>query len=156
MKKLLFVVLLIAACSTVNAQTEKGTYLLGGNAIFQSTSGGSSFSMSPNVGYFIVKNVALGARANLFVGENYNSWLFGPFGRFYFGDQPNGKFFGQASVNVGGAKNTDTELGFGIGAGYALFLNQSIALEFAANYDKIGDSKGLFGLGVGFQIHLKK
>lgn len=156
MKKILLVMLMIAGFTAARSQTEKGTYLLGGNALFQSTKGGSNFTMSPNIGYFIAKDVAVGARASLYVGDGYNSWLIGPFGRYYFADQGNGNFFGQASVNVGGAKDTDTEFGYGVGAGYALFLNKSVALEFAANYDKIGDNKGLFGIGVGFQIHLKK
>jgi hypothetical protein len=50
----------------------------------------------------------------------------------------------------------DTEVGFGIGAGYALFINRSVALEFGANYTKAGDSDGIFGIGIGFQIHYKK
>lgn len=140
----------------VNAQTEKGTYLLGGNATFQTSDGSSAFSLSPNLGYFFIDNFAAGMRLNLYFTDDNNAYAIGPFARYYFGGNATGKFFGQASLNIGGGKNSDTELGVGIGAGYAFFLNKSVALEAAANYDKTGESKGLFTIGVGFQIHLKK
>jgi hypothetical protein len=59
-------------------------------------------------------------------------------------------------VNVGGAKNSDTDFGFDVGAGYAAFLNESIALEFLAQYLSAGEAKGIFSLGAGFQIHFDK
>ena len=156
--------------ASVNAQTEKGTYLLGGGATFQTTDGESYFSLNPNVGYFVANNFAVGARANLVFVDDANSYSIGPFARYYFGGKSagttsgttassstvGGKFFGQAGLNVGGGKNSDTELGVGLGVGYAFFLNKSIALETAAYYDKNGERKGTFTVGVGFQIHLSR
>ena len=50
----------------------------------------------------------------------------------------------------------DSQFTYGAGLGYASFLNKSVALELGANYQKMGDFPGSFGLGVGFQIHFKK
>ncbi|MEP7376098.1 MAG: hypothetical protein ABI675_22065 [Chitinophagaceae bacterium] len=157
MKKVILVaVILVAGIISANAQTEKKTVLLGGNLSFQTSDGASYFTASPNVGYFVANNLAVGARLNLFTGEGNTAWAVGPFVRGYFAGSDKGKFFAEASGNVGGADGVDTEVGFGAGAGYAIFLNKSIALELGANYTKTGSAEGIFGLGVGFQIHLKK
>jgi hypothetical protein len=156
MKKIYMLFLAMICLGEANAQTEKGTYLLGGGAQFLTTDGSSIFSLSPNVGYFVANKWALGARASLATGDGFSSWNIGPFTRYYFGGKENASFFGQLGANIGGGKNSDTEFGLGVGAGYAVFLNESVALEFTAGYDKAGDNNGIFGLGVGFQIHLKK
>lgn len=157
MKKLFFVVtFFVSGIIVSNAQTEKKTWLLGGNLSFQTSDGNSMFNAAPNLGYFVANNVAVGARLNLLTAEGYTAWAVGPFVRGYFAGSDKGKFFGEGSANIGGADGSDTEFGFGAGAGYALFLNRSIALEFGANYAKAGDAEGIFGLGVGFQIHFKK
>ena len=172
MKKVLLLVVVDAGLSVakVNAQTERGTYLLGGGASFATTDGQSLFVLNPNIGYFVANNFAVGARANVVFVEDANSYSIGPFARYYFGGKSaattsgttassgttGGKFFGQAGINVGGGKNSDTELGVGLGLGYAFFLNRSIALETAAYYDKNGEREGTFTVGVGFQIHLSR
>lgn len=154
--------ILLAVISTVmiagasQAQTDQGTILLGGGISFETSDGTSFFRASPNVGLFIMDNVAINASFSLFAGKNTTSWALGPAIRLYlFGDE-NGKFITQVGVNVGGAKNSDTDFGFNIGAGYAIFMNESIALELLANYTKTGDIKGIFSLGIGFQIHYDK
>jgi hypothetical protein len=157
MKKLFLVISFIATgIIAAKAQTEKGNILLGGNISFQTSDGTSVFSATPNIGFFIANNVAIGAQLNLLTGEGYTAWAFGPFIRGYFAGSDKGKFFAQGGINIGGADGVDTEVGFGIGAGYALFINRSVALEFGANYTKAGDSDGIFGIGIGFQIHYKK
>jgi hypothetical protein len=172
MKKalLLLVVATGLGVAHVNAQTERGTYLLGGGASFTSTDDVSTFNFNPNIGYFVANNFAVGALANLYFAKGDNSYAVGPFARYYFGGKGagttsgttastatvGGKFFGQAGINVGGGKNSDTDLGVGLGLGYALFLNRSIALETAAYYDRTGDDKNTFRVSVGFQIHLSR
>lgn len=156
MKKTFFVAaFLVAGFMSANAQTEKGTLLLGGNVSFQTSDGISYFSAAPNVGFFIANNLAIGVRGNLLTGESYTAWAVGPFVRGYFAGSEKGKLFAEGGVNVGGVTDEDTEVGFGLGAGYALFLNKSVALEFGANYAKTGSAEGIFGLGIGFQIHFK-
>lgn len=157
MKKILFVTaFIIAGIVSANAQTEKGTLLLGGDVSFQTSDGNSVFIAKPAIGYFVARNLAIGGQFNLLAGDGYTSWALGPFVRGYFAGNEKGKFYGQLGLNVGGASGTDTEIGFGIGAGYAIFLNQSIAINLGLAYDKTGDSEGIFGIGAGFQIHFKK
>lgn len=157
MKKFfLAVVLVIIGITAVQGQTEKGTWLLGGNISFQASEGSTLFTATPNIGIFVANNIAVGGQVTLLASDGYTAWAIGPFVRGYFAGSEKGKFFGQLGLNVGGAEGSDTEIGFGIGAGYALFLNRSIAIELGANYNKTGDNNGIFGLGAGFQIHFKK
>lgn len=147
--------IMLMAGMAAQAQTEKGTWLLGGNMTFQATDGASFFNASPNIGYFFSNNLAAGLEASFVSASGANIYAFGPFIKPYFGKSEKGKFFGKGSfLLVGGEGNS--EAGFGLGAGYALFLNRSVALEFGANYNKLGEGSGTFGLGVGFQIHFKK
>lgn len=157
MKKIILIAtFIVAGIISAQAQTAKGTTLLGGDISFQTSNGNSVFTATPRVGYFIVNNFALGGEFNLLTSEGFTSWALGPFIRGYFGGTPRDKFYGQFGLNVGGATGTNTQLGFGIGAGYAIFLNQSIAIDLGLSYNKTGDAEGIFGIGVGFQIHYKK
>lgn len=147
--------LLFVFAVAANAQTEKGTLLLGGNVTFTSIESTSSFTAAPNIGVFVINNLAVGAEASFFTSEGYNAWAVGPFARYYFGNTTTGKPFVAAGLNIGGGKDMDTETGFGAQAGYALFLNKSVALELAANYKRMS-GVNVYGAGVGFQIHFKK
>ena len=151
----LAVAFVLMAGIAAQAQTEKGTWLLGGNVAFQATDGASVFNASPNIGYFFSNNLAAGLEASFLSADGTNIYAFGPFIKPYFGKSEKGKFFGKGSFLLAGGEG-DSQAGFGVGAGYALFLNRSVALEFGANYNKLGDATGVFGLGVGFQIHFKK
>ena len=157
MKKflLLFIVVMDLTTAKLQAQTEKGNLMLGGGFSLQVSDGNTVAVFNPNLGYFILNNVAVGAQFALIATDGNTAWALGPYIRGYFLGSTKGKFFAQGGFNIGGAEGSDVHAGFGIGAGYALFLNQSIALEFAASYNDIGD-EGVFGLGVGFQIHFKK
>jgi len=157
MKKILLIAaFMVAGFISANAQTEKGTLLLGGDISFQTSDGNSLFTAKPAVGYFIANNFAIGGQFTLFASDGFTSWAIGPFIRAYFAGSEKGKFYGQLGLNVGGASGTNTEVGAGIAAGYAIFLNRSIAIDLGLSYDKTGDSKGIFGVGAGFQIHFKK
>ena len=141
--------------SNLKAQTEKGTFLLGGSASFQATDGSSIFLFNVNPGVFIGKNFAVGLQANIVSSDGSSQWAIGPFARYYFGGNEKGKLFGQGALNIGDGDGPDISLGGSLTGGYAFFLNQSIALEFAASYYRIDDS-GLFVIGASFQIHFKK
>lgn len=156
MKHLLLTSILLTGLFSLQAQTDKGTLLLGGGLSFETSDGTSFFRASPNVGIFILNDVAASATFSLFTGEGATSWAIGPSIRLYLFGNERGKFITQIGVNVGGAKDADTDFGFEVGAGYAAFLNESIALDLLARYTKTGDVKGIFSLGVGFQIHYKK
>jgi hypothetical protein len=157
MKKLVFAAFLIVAMiSGANAQTEKGTKLLGGGASFASQDGVTWWSINPSYGSFIKDNLAIGAEAMLGGYDGESNWMLGAYAKPYFGGTENGKFFGKAMLGFGDTQSVDAEFSWGASLGYAAFLNKSVALEFGANYSKIGDFKGVFGLGLGFQIHFKK
>ncbi len=158
MKKIFSILLLFFAFSeATSAQTEKGNLMLGGNLSFQAVSGNSSFITNANIGYFLKNNVAVGGQLSLYVTNGYNSWGIGPFVRGYFLGNEKGKLFGQGSFSIGGAKNSDVGFGFGVGAGYAVFLNKSIAVEFGTFYNRIANAQvGVFLINAGFQIHFKK
>ena len=156
MKKLLFAfgITLLSVIAT-HAQTEKGTLLLGGDVTFSSVDGNSNLTVRPNIGVFVASNFAIGGQGYLFTGDGFTSWRVGPFARYYFTKNPKGKPFVGADVSVGGTDDSDTKFGFGGKAGYAVFLNQSIALEFAVNYERLNEMDGI-SIGAGFQIHLGK
>lgn len=157
MRKIAIVLLLSIICagSHLNAQTEKGTLLLGGNASFQAVDDASLFVFNSNLGVFVGNRFAIGLQANILASDGSSAWALGPFARLYFTENMKGKPFGQASLNLGGGDGSDVSLGGGLTGGYAFFLNQSIALELSASYYRIDDS-GLFVLGAGFQIHFKR
>jgi len=164
MKKLLITAFITVIAFTVNAQTEKSTLLLGGDLTFSSASNGggggstSTFSLSPSMGYFFMKNFAVGGMFNLTSTSGYTDWSIGPIIRGYFTDNTNGKPFAQAGLGFGGVTsggNSSNSVMFQLKAGYALFLNKSIAVEFAGNLlTKKGQT--VFGFGAGFQIHFAR
>lgn len=155
MKKTFALLAFVVITVVSQAQTEKGTWLLGGNISFTQQEDQSYFNLSPDLGYFIAPNVAVGIDASLNTGEGYTSWAIGPFGRYYFTQNTQGKPFAGLSFLVGGFTSADTYTGFGAEAGYALFLNRSVALEFGLQYQRM-EELDIIQAGVGLQIHFKK
>lgn len=196
MKKLVTVIALALICSGAYAQFNKGRYLVGGNVGFaaytgktktdnstSTTSHSTTFNLSPDVGYFVIDNLAVGAGLSLRTsstkgdgGDNSKDtdtdFTLTPFARYYL-DQ--GIFF-QGQVGFGSGSNkhkpngsnttTTTKHGvfdWGLGVGYAYFLNDYVAIEpmvsyvsYANNY-KDPDFKTVnsgITLNVGFQIYL--
>ena len=161
MKKLILSV--TAVCAFVlssSAQTEKGTFLLGGTASYQSTKSDAAgakadqeLNLVPNVGYFVADNFALGTG----VGYNYSkvggasatgqneAVVVNPFGRYYVGLSDQFKFFGQASVpmafgtvkatdangDAGDKVGTSTSIGVALSPGFAYYPTKKIGIEFA-------------------------
>lgn len=138
------------------AQTDAGTVLLGGDATYIAQDGSNTFRATPRVGIFVLDDVVVGAGFNFVTTKGSSQWALGPFIRLYLFGSDKGKMIVQSGFNFGGAKGTDTDFGFDVGLGYAFFLNESIAVEFLGNYVKTGDTKGLFLLGAGFQIHFDR
>src|SRR5258706_966400 len=130
MKKIILIAaLIVSGFTSAYAQTEKETVLLGGDITFQASGGNSVFTASPKVGVFLFNNFAIGGQFDLLTSNGFTSWAVGPFGRIYFAGSERGKFYGQLGLNVGGATGAKTQAGFGIGAGYAIYLNKRIAID---------------------------
>jgi hypothetical protein len=152
MKKFLLSTFVFAVMAfAASAQTQKGTMLLGGGAGFSSSDGTTTWNISPSLGTFVKDNFAMGAFLGISDNGGGSVTNLGAYLKPYFGKQENGKMFAKAMLG-----SMDSEFTWGGSLGYAAFLNKSVALEFGANYDKMGDMPGVFGLGVGFQIHFKK
>ena len=153
----------LAGLTKVHAQFEQGTMLVGGSAGLElitnkEKAGGStstfgkstSFNFSPRVGYFVINNLALGAELGFSMSKfkadgadyetNSSGVTIGPFARYYFG-----KFYGEGTFGVGSNKDKEDDAGditeqkssvtsWSVGAGYAIFLNESVAIEPKIGY----------------------
>jgi outer membrane protein W len=196
MKKIITVIALALICSGAYAQFNQGRYLVGGSVGFVTTTSktktdnattkngsSTSFTLAPDVGYFIIDNLAVGAGLGVSLSSSKSagnndskssssSFTLTPFVRYYL-DQ--GIFF-QGQVGFGGGSGkytpdgstTSTTEKFGLfswalAAGYAHFLNDYVALEpivgYGANTTSYNDpdfksvSSGLF-INVGLQVYL--
>jgi len=190
MKKVIFLMVAIVTTTTlVQAQTDKGTIMAGGNVsasfqTFENEIGGNSVSESDNnslginpmVGYFFIDRFVAGLNIgfnrsktdNGSVEITSNSFSIGPFARYYL---DNGVFF-LGNVGFGNGKieseGFDSESSFrqwNLGAGYAIFLNEWVAIEPTITYgsasttDEDQDPEEKFiqrglQLNVGFNIFL--
>ena len=179
----LFLALSLLLFITSNAQITKGNWMVGGSgnftnykSTFQSgnteiTQTGNGLTISPNLGYFIIDNIALGTIISYSFsnpsGDNNNSHGYGisPFAKYYFrkSEKMINPFiqasygFNEAKSDSGGINKSN---GYNIKGGTAIFFNSSVALELALNYASTeynSDSKSNdFTIGIGFQIHLEK
>jgi len=150
------------------SQTEKGTVLLGGSASYLSVDDESLININPNIGYFVANKFVMGLNANYINSDGSNILGLGPYVRGYFLTTEKGSIFAQGGYNYlrfSSGNTTESENGYSLGLGYAVFLNSSIALELSGNYVKyefnnnsfysLSDS-GIFSFSVGFQIHFKR
>lgn len=131
-KVVLFFAVAIAAVSA-NAQTDKGQWLVGGNASFNTSKSDFGFvedeeiadakttnlSLNPNAGYFFMNNLAGGLRVNLSststkgeheqgdVKATSSIYTIAPFVRYYFVSLNDNKvkLFGDASYGFGSTKS---------------------------------------------------
>lgn len=193
MKKIVTVFAFALLCSGAYAQFNQGRMLVGGNLSFAANTHKSefnnttttlgkttSFGFTPQFGYFIIDNLAVGAGLNLTSttskadGSNDKDtdtdFSLVPMVRYYL--DPGLFFHGQvgfgtsSSKNVDGSTTTTTKQGlfnWGIGAGYAYFLNDYVAIEPMVMYgsniytNKDNDAKlkiSGISVNVGFQIYL--
>lgn len=190
MKKVILTSFVVCSFLSSFGQFNKGRILIGGTGALsfktdKSTSGNTTtttgktttFSLAPTVGYFFVDNFAAGLGVSLevdgFKSQISNTKLtsttfqLSPFVRYYL--KP-GIFF-QGSFGVGASKSaqsgtttSDRSSGvssWSLGAGYAWFLNDYVAIEPTIGYNttikKEGDFKyinGGFGINVGIQVYL--
>lgn len=177
MKKHVFILatLLYFSQLTMSAQTEEGTWLLGGAANFSFRGGQTQsnyMTISPDVGYFLAKNAVLGGS----VGYSFSQYISNTntvsshslattvFGRYYFSKSANTlKPFTQLSAGLSRSKTKYQQdepttytsfLGVASG-GFAYFLNKNTAIEATLNYQKWFGSftTESFFMNIGFQIH---
>jgi hypothetical protein len=167
---ILFFVFSIALVVGVQAQTEKGDWLVGGILDLNTSSENTSFQFSPNAGYFVINNLAVGANLQISYDKlgslKVNSFGVGPFVRYYFTDAKIKPFFTgdmnflnrKITTNIG--SNTESAFNYFLGGGAAIFINENVAIEGILGYDhtKVSDEDGSGGLRlrVGFQVYLNR
>lgn len=161
MKKLFFIAG-IALSLSVAAQTEKGSWMVGGNVGninlgFGNSTTNFSIDVEPIGLYFITDNLGIGGRVLLGVnssssdiaGVKSSATILGygiaPTLRYYFTTMGKGKIFGEGAVGFGGTSTTtktagisttesDNSTGFSLGVGYNYFFNPHVALEAGLRY----------------------
>lgn len=174
MKKIFITIVAFAAIATgAFAQTEAGKIYVGASSDLGfyydkadgADDGASTFGLDVNGGYFVIDNLSVNAQ----LGFGYSKFgdadaqtefTFGVGARYYL---PMKIFFGAmfdyTSTNPGGDADAQADPGLTLGAGYALFLNDNIAIEPFVGYRLgFGDKdKGLkhneFGIKIGFGIY---
>ncbi|MDO4763142.1 MAG: hypothetical protein Q4A00_02025 [Flavobacteriaceae bacterium] len=128
-------------------------------------------NLTPQVGYFVKDNWAVGAQVGLGMtsvgGNTAADWTLGAFTRYYLGENDintllkNGRFFGEGIVGLGGKNGQATTNGInlGVGAGYSYFISRNVSLDAILKFETVvgaGNTagQGKLGLNVGFQIFL--
>jgi hypothetical protein len=184
MKKVLFAAVLLVSANAINAQVNKGQWLAGGSAGFNSQKKGdykrTDISIAPDLGYFFINQLAAGLRPEFGYSKtkakvgtttttgSSTAFFVAPFVRYYI--MPSGEkinVFADGSYGFGSSKEKGGESisgnYFQFKAGPAIFLTPNTALEFALHYrsyggdafeNAAGDRDNNFGLSIGFQVHL--
>jgi hypothetical protein len=165
----LSLVAFLCLSQVVSAQAvNQGAWMLGGTAGFRSESVKDSdvsvttIDVSPNLGYFIADDLAIGLSLNLSSvsvdGNSSTDFGLGPFIRFYFADA----IFAQVGANLGLGDREFTDLELGLG--YSWFVDNSVAIEPKLFYrihgvgdDVVGDfDSSVFGLSIGIQAFVDR
>ncbi len=166
--KLFYLTTLLLACIQLQAQTQQGSMMIGGNAGFANSSQGdfstTVVSINPSIGYFVIDKLAVGASLGIsfFSGDLFEGTSFGvgPFARYYFTDGSNIRPFGQAGFDWSSFKpkegDSQSNTGFDIGVGASLFLNDHVAIDGIIGYNSMkadgeDDSTNTFGITFGVQ-----
>jgi hypothetical protein len=182
-------ILLFIICGVLsvrgNSQTYKGQFLAGGNMGFERLSSHrpyvpyestyTSFNLSPDVGYFIARNLAGGIRfeydfnkASLNTEVKNHYFSIAPFVRYYIlPAKERINIFADAGISRSASKQNyengsykDKHFSFNIMAGPVFFINPSIGLEFTIgfrnefNRDYLKETDNSLTSRIGFQVHL--
>ena len=159
MKKLLLITSLFIASLTVNAQIEGGTIMTGGSAFYNNnkvknaTSSTTSISVNPQFGVAFADNFIGGMWFEIGSFSEVSSWSVAPFVRYYTGNLFGQLGYGYNSIGGVGQSILDIEVG------YAIFLNDYVALEPAFYYYQYfnnGLSERDLGFKLGFQIYFNR
>ncbi|MGO4770453.1 hypothetical protein ACEN2I_02235 [Flavobacterium sp. W22_SRS_FK3] len=174
--KILLASVAIAIGINGNAQIQKGNILIGGNlANVNLGLNGSkiiSAEITPKIAWFIQDNVALGGYVDLGIQTAKNSgtttnYGVGALGRYYAGKEieviKHSRFFGEATVGLGGVNVSDADNTNGInisaGPGFAYFITPNIGFEVLLKYNALvglgsAPYQGNLNASLGFQIYL--
>ena len=173
MKKIILVFAAITGTLMVNAQTEKADWMVGGNFALNTSDNNTQIAFTPNAGYFVVNNLAVGGNFSLSYqksGNNkYTTFQGGPFARYYFTTETQTvRPIVHGSFNYISTKNkinnnissTNTGTNYFIGGGAAAFISNNVSIDALLGYDhtkyKNFDGSGGFAFNIGFQVYINK
>jgi hypothetical protein len=164
MKKILFSILLSIGFSVASySQIEGGTMMAGGNLYFShvkdnnSSYSSTSFNVSPQFGLAFADNFVAGAWFSFSAMSNFSNWSIAPFVRYYMKN-----FFVQGQYGYSRTSSNSQSIGSSVGGvdlGYAMFLNDNVALEPAFYFNQyFNDGLDYYDLGfkMGFQIYFNR
>ena len=170
---LLTALLLTAACGTglkVQGQTDRGDWLIGGQLELNTAKSSTTVQFSPNAGFFVAKNFAIGGNIiysyNKLGALKVSGFGIGPFVRYYFTEEKVRPFFAgdmtfekrKFSTSLG--SSTEDAFSWFLGGGAAFFINENVAVDGLLGYahSKVTDEEGGGGLRfrVGFQVYINR
>ncbi len=166
-KKSFFVAIaMLSFTALANAQTTKGSIMLGGTAGFDvqlvESSNVFNLDIQPQLGFFIADNLAVGGNIGIGFGKageiSSTSFAVSPFGRYYLGSDKT-RFFLHAQVGIignstdfNGDKISSNGYIVGLGPGVAFFLNDHVAIEGVLGYNKLGGDFDYSDIGFRFGV----
>jgi hypothetical protein len=154
LKNLQILIFVLLISTTTNAQIERKTILLGGNAsMIASTSGNSFFNFNPGAGIFINDKMCVGASASLMLFNEDFFWGAAPFVRYYFSPKKAQSIYVTSSI---GFSNLNTNIvGLSAGAGNVWFINKNVGFEteLIASTDFEDFSVGMY---LGLQVYFNR
>jgi opacity protein-like surface antigen len=183
MKKLLLICgFVCCVAGSALAQTEKGSTLIGGTGTVHIDTEGTEedkgyfLILSPRVGFFVANNFAIGTALPGTVAGNrdYASTTIGltPFLRGYVGSSAT-RFLLEVrggytysilkyEGDLGDFKESQGFTSYGVGAGFAHFINEHVGLEFLLSYDQTNREAPVIeythlsgiNLNIGLQVYL--
>ena len=157
MKRIVFLALVFLSIQA-SAQLDKNTMMAGGSVVFNKYTpkgGGTSFTSfmgNPNFGYFVADNFVVGAGIGFNAyGSGNNIVYFSPYLRYFVK-----KFYLQTKFDYG-RSNSQNNSNLSFDLGYALFLNDNVALEPAFYFSQNLNGQGSnLGFKMGFQIYFNR
>ncbi len=171
MKKILSTAFICLCVLQLSAQTEQGKILMGATSnlglsvLSQDAVEDNNFNLSLNAqgGYFVIDNLAAGLNLGFGVSNqgdiSVNSFVVGPFGRYYFDNVFFGAGFSFINTNrddgITDLSSSGSQIGLELG--YAAFINNNVAIEPALTYFNTGgdfDGQTSIALNIGFTIYL--
>lgn len=171
MVKYFFLGLALCCFLKSRAQTSKNDWMVGGNMRINTSENNARIAFTPNVGVFVINNLALGGNFSLDyqkTGNNkFTTLALGPFMRYYFTTETQTvRPLIHTTVNyltnrtkVGNlAQSTNNGLGYFLGGGAAIFISNNVSIDILLGYDQVKyknlTGSGGFAFNVGFQVYL--
>ena len=170
MKKYLYLISFLVSSIALNAQTDKGDWMVGGNLAFNTAKKNTSIQFTPQAGFFFAKNFVLGGQLAVAYNEqgstNITDFGIGPYVRYYFGETKARPFFAgdmnflSSHVKTPLGTSNTTAFEYFLGAGASFFINENVAVDGILGYRhaqyKNEEGSGGLNLRIGFQVFLSR